>query len=99
MSAANLHSAANLNMRRRLTERKTQLRAALSKQPTPKAQRRVYILLALACFANCWTAGNLLADESLNLNTANFVIYSQNGGTVVGRSHYGIEHFAGGAVV
>ncbi len=65
----------------------------------PKAQRRVYLLLALACLANCWPAANLSADESLNLNTANFAIYSHDGGTVVGRSHYGVEHFAGGAVV
>src|SRR5712692_9340002 len=86
-------------MRRTLSERKMQLRAAPSKQSTPKAQRRLYILPALACIANCWTAANLPADESSSLNTANFAIYSQDGGTVVGRSHYGVEHSTGGAVV
>jgi len=39
------------------------------------------------------------AEASPNLNTVNFAIYSQDGGKVVGRSHYGIERFAGGALV
>ncbi len=86
-------------MRRTLNERKMQLRAAPSKRPIPKAHRRVYILLALTCLASCWAAGSLPAEASSNLNTVNFAIYSQYGGKVVGRSHYGIGHFAGGALV
>ena len=86
-------------MRRTPNERKMQLCANPSKQPTPKPQRRVYILLALTCLASCWAAGSLPADASRNLNTVNFAIYSPDDGKVVGRSHYGIEHFAGGALV
>jgi hypothetical protein len=83
----------------KLTQHQIQVRIAPSNQRTPKAQARVYLLLPLACLANCWLVANISADESLNWNTANFVIYSHDGGTIVGRSHYGVRRLAGGAVI
>jgi hypothetical protein len=70
-----------------------------SNQRTPNIQRRISLLLALACLSNCWLAASFCADASLNLITANFAIYNHDGGTLVGRSHYTVEHFAGGAVI
>ena len=87
------------DMRYKLTEHQIQVRIAPSNQGTPKARRRVYVLLPLACLANCWFAANLSADESLNLNTANFAIYSHDGGTIIGRGHYGVQRLAAGAMV
>jgi hypothetical protein len=76
-----------------------QVRTAPLNPRTRNAQRRVYLLLALACLANSLPAASLATDESLNLNTANFAIYSHDGGAVIGRSHYSVEHVAGGAVI
>jgi hypothetical protein len=86
-------------MERSLAEYRVQVCTAPTHQRTAQAQRRVYLLLVLACLANCWLAANLSADESLNSNTANFAIYSHDGGTIIGRGHYGVQRLAAGAMV
>src|ERR1700758_295011 len=86
-------------MERSLAEYRVQVCTAPTNQRTAQAQRRVYLLLVLACLANCWLAANLSADESLNSNTANFAIYSHDGGAIIGRGHYGVQRLAAGAMV
>ena len=88
-----------MHMRCNPIEHQMRPRAASTNQRTPQAQSHGYLLLALACLTNCWPAASLAADESLNLNAANFAIYSHDGAKIVGRSHYDVEHFAGGAVI
>ena len=92
-------AAEDISRKKELTEHQMRVPTAPSNQRTSKGQRRVYVLLALSCLANCWPAASLSAEESFNLNTANFAIYTHDGATLVGRSHYGVEHVAGGAVV
>jgi hypothetical protein len=76
-----------------------QVRTAPLNPRTSNPQRRVCLWLALACLANCWPAASLATAESLNLNTANFAIYSPDGGAVIGRSRYSVKHLAGGAMI